>query len=82
MLRIRPTIIALACLASACAIFAAASLHEGLLEGGKMLADWVATRWTGQQIEVVMLYAMPASLAVMALSLALIFASTLSAKKQ
>lgn len=82
MLRVRPTIFALACLASACAIFAGILLNEGLLEGGKMLANWVATLWSGQQIEAAMQYAMPVSLALIALSLALIFTSTLSAKKQ
>jgi hypothetical protein len=80
--RVRSTIFALACVASAFAILAAIWLAEGLHKGGQMLADWVATHWSGEQIEAVMEYAMPASLALIALSLNLIFASAMSAKKE
>jgi len=82
MLRVRTTIFALACLASACAIFTGILLNEGLLEGGKMVADWVAPRWSGQQIEAAMQYAMLVSLTLIASSLTLIFTSALRAKKQ
>ena len=74
--------LALAVVCGTCAIFAAFWLHAGLLGGTVLLADVVKTNWSGEQLDAFMQYAGPLSLILVALSLALMFGSSLHAKQQ
>jgi hypothetical protein len=64
-----------------CAIFGAFWLHAALLQGADSLAQWVKASWTDAQIETVMHYSGPLALILLALALALIFGSSLAARK-
>lgn len=82
MMRVRSIAFTIACLAGACVIFAGVMLNDALLRSGDVLVDWTATRWSGGQIEAYMQYAGAISFVLIALSLILIFVSSIHAKKQ
>ena len=73
MMRVRLTAFGLACLAAACAVWSVALLYEGLLNGGKLLIDWIIARWSVEQIDAFMHYSGPLSLFLFAFSLVLAF---------
>lgn len=82
MTRTRTMALAIAVVCGTCAILAAFWLHSGLLRGGDVLADVVRTSWSRDQIKAFMQHAGPVSLLLVALGLAMMFWSTLRAKKQ
>lgn len=69
--RIRIMALALAVSGGTCAVFAAFFLYAGFLGSADMLAEFIKTKLSGEQIKAIMLYAGPLSLILIALSLAL-----------